>query len=328
MGSIAEAHRSILTSGKPRQHTERGISRTFVMVEEDGRIKDLNIRLPILGLACIQSMATSNSSCTSSVMRGNSKIHSLFPTSLKRTMPVGRGGFRLLLVRMRLMPNFASDCRFSVLIHPLERRESIAGAGIAAAACQGAKRNRSVRNRPWPRCPWHRRIIRCLRQNRRPRRTSSSRRRVAACPNPVAAEPKPIAGYFTLNICQLRAEQLPVEVGRRLPREVAGVKLGRLAVATTRQRHPEHVDAYHHLALAYFRDGKARKAAEMWKVGIEFAQKFLPPTFSMKRDRLLWGFIENRPFLHLYHGYGLSLLRSSERARWKRRCRCLRISSL
>ena len=51
-----------------------------------------------------------------------------------------------------------------------------------------------------------------------------------------AAEPKAIAGYFTLNICQLRAEQLPAEVARRLPREVAGVKLGRLAVSKTRQR--------------------------------------------------------------------------------------------
>ena len=51
-----------------------------------------------------------------------------------------------------------------------------------------------------------------------------------------ATEPKPIVGYFTLNICQLRAEQLPAEVARRLPREVAGVKLGRLAVSKTRQR--------------------------------------------------------------------------------------------
>ena len=51
-----------------------------------------------------------------------------------------------------------------------------------------------------------------------------------------AAEPKPVAGYFTLNICQLRAEQLPPEVARRLPREVAGVKLGRLAIAKARQR--------------------------------------------------------------------------------------------
>jgi hypothetical protein len=41
-----------------------------------------------------------------------------------------------------------------------------------------------------------------------------------------AAEPKPIAGYFTLNICQLRAEQLPAEVARRLPREVAGRRPG------------------------------------------------------------------------------------------------------
>jgi ribosomal protein S18 acetylase RimI-like enzyme len=51
-----------------------------------------------------------------------------------------------------------------------------------------------------------------------------------------AAEPKPIAGYFTLNICQLRAEQLPPDIARRLPREVAGVKLGRLAVAKERQQ--------------------------------------------------------------------------------------------
>ena len=51
-----------------------------------------------------------------------------------------------------------------------------------------------------------------------------------------ASESKPVAGYFTLNICQLRAEQLPAEMARRLPREVAGVKLGRLAVAKSRQR--------------------------------------------------------------------------------------------
>jgi len=75
------------------------------------------------------------------------------------------------------------------------------------------------------------------------------------------------------------------------------------------RRYPEHVDAHHHLALAYFRDGKTRKAAEAWKTGMEFALKLLPPNFSMNRDRLPWGFIENRPFLRLYHCYGLSLMR-------------------
>jgi tetratricopeptide (TPR) repeat protein len=75
------------------------------------------------------------------------------------------------------------------------------------------------------------------------------------------------------------------------------------------RRYPEHVDAHHHLALAYFRDGKAREAAEAWKTGLEFALKLLPPHFSMKRDRLIWGFVENRPFLRLYHAYGFSLMR-------------------
>jgi GNAT superfamily N-acetyltransferase len=49
-------------------------------------------------------------------------------------------------------------------------------------------------------------------------------------------EPRPIAGYFTLNICQLRGEQLPAEMARQLPRDVAGVKLGRLAITKDRQR--------------------------------------------------------------------------------------------
>ena len=51
-----------------------------------------------------------------------------------------------------------------------------------------------------------------------------------------AAEPKPILGFFTLNICQLRAEQLPPELARKLPREISGLKLGRLAIARDRQR--------------------------------------------------------------------------------------------
>ena len=51
-----------------------------------------------------------------------------------------------------------------------------------------------------------------------------------------ATTPKSIAGFVTLNICQLDAEQLPPEVARRLPRQVNGIKLGRLAVAKDKQR--------------------------------------------------------------------------------------------
>ncbi|GDY23886.1 N-acetyltransferase [Verrucomicrobiota bacterium] len=51
-----------------------------------------------------------------------------------------------------------------------------------------------------------------------------------------AAPPKPILGYFALNLCQIKAESLTPDEARKLPRDVAGVRLGRLAVATTFQR--------------------------------------------------------------------------------------------
>jgi tetratricopeptide (TPR) repeat protein len=76
--------------------------------------------------------------------------------------------------------------------------------------------------------------------------------------------------------------------------------------------YPEYLDAYHHLALTWYRQGKIDKAAELWREGVQFALRLFPPNFSMKHDRLIWGFLENRPFLRLYHSYGLSLLRKGE----------------
>ena len=51
-----------------------------------------------------------------------------------------------------------------------------------------------------------------------------------------AAAPKPIVGFFSLNICQIKAESLTPQEAKKLPRDVAGVRLGRLAVAKTYQR--------------------------------------------------------------------------------------------
>ena len=51
-----------------------------------------------------------------------------------------------------------------------------------------------------------------------------------------ARETKPVLGFFTLNICQIRAEQLSAELARKLPRKAAGIKLGRLAISADRQR--------------------------------------------------------------------------------------------
>ncbi len=49
-------------------------------------------------------------------------------------------------------------------------------------------------------------------------------------------EPKPILGFFSLNLCQIKSEALTPEEARRLPRDVSGVRLGRLAVAKSHQR--------------------------------------------------------------------------------------------
>jgi ribosomal protein S18 acetylase RimI-like enzyme len=51
-----------------------------------------------------------------------------------------------------------------------------------------------------------------------------------------AAPPKPILAFFSLNLCQIKAESLTPAEAKQLPREVSGVRLGRLAVATAHQR--------------------------------------------------------------------------------------------
>ncbi len=51
-----------------------------------------------------------------------------------------------------------------------------------------------------------------------------------------AIAPKPILGFFALNVCQIRSEELAPADAKRLPRDAAGVRLGRLAVAAAMQR--------------------------------------------------------------------------------------------
>ena len=51
-----------------------------------------------------------------------------------------------------------------------------------------------------------------------------------------AAAPKPILGFFSLNICQIKSESLTPAEAKKLPRDVSGVRLGRLAVSLTHQR--------------------------------------------------------------------------------------------
>ena len=51
-----------------------------------------------------------------------------------------------------------------------------------------------------------------------------------------AGEAQTILGFFTLNLCQIKAELLTASEGKKLPRDVSGIRLGRLAVAKEMQR--------------------------------------------------------------------------------------------
>lgn len=47
---------------------------------------------------------------------------------------------------------------------------------------------------------------------------------------------KPIFGFFTLSLCEIRSVKLPQELAKKYPQTVPGVKLARLAVDKTKQR--------------------------------------------------------------------------------------------
>jgi ribosomal protein S18 acetylase RimI-like enzyme len=49
------------------------------------------------------------------------------------------------------------------------------------------------------------------------------------------SEPIPILGFFSLSLCQIKSEDLTAEAAKKLPRDVSGVRLGRLAIAKNLQ---------------------------------------------------------------------------------------------
>ncbi|HOL21552.1 MAG TPA: hypothetical protein PLQ41_01690 [bacterium] len=71
---------------------------------------------------------------------------------------------------------------------------------------------------------------------------------------------------------------------------------------------PDHLDALHHLAIIKEQMGDTESAFYIWGQAIRLGKKAFPDKFKLGRDRLEWGFLNNRPFLRCMHAYGLSLL--------------------
>jgi len=70
-------------------------------------------------------------------------------------------------------------------------------------------------------------------------------------------------------------------------------------------RMPDHLDAIHHLAMVLSEQNRLREARDLWDQAVRIGRKAFPQDFKLGRDRLEWGWLENRPFLRCLHGQAL-----------------------
>jgi tetratricopeptide (TPR) repeat protein len=69
---------------------------------------------------------------------------------------------------------------------------------------------------------------------------------------------------------------------------------------------PDHLDALHHLAIVLSKRDLGDQALDLWEQSVRIGHKAFPQDFEAGRDRLEWGWLENRPFLRCLHGLGLA----------------------
>lgn len=71
---------------------------------------------------------------------------------------------------------------------------------------------------------------------------------------------------------------------------------------------PQHIDALHHLSIIAENIDEAKKYNE---VALEMGLNVFPKKFDIDKDKLEWGWHENRPFLRVYESKALFLLESN-----------------
>ncbi|MBM4446123.1 MAG: tetratricopeptide repeat protein [Chloroflexi bacterium] len=69
---------------------------------------------------------------------------------------------------------------------------------------------------------------------------------------------------------------------------------------------PDHLDAIHHLALVLSERNLIDEANKLWDQAVRIGRKAFPKDFKAGKDRLEWGWLENRPFLRCLHGLALA----------------------
>ena len=80
------------------------------------------------------------------------------------------------------------------------------------------------------------------------------------------------------------------------------------------KRNPGDIDALHHMAIMLDQNGKSGEARRLWTDAVRLGREAIPAGFQKGRDRLRWGWIENRPYLRALHGLGCSHLELGKKA--------------
>jgi len=75
---------------------------------------------------------------------------------------------------------------------------------------------------------------------------------------------------------------------------------------------PDHLDALHHLALVLSERNLLGEARDLWEQAVRIGHKAFPQGFQPGKDRLEWGWLENRPFLRCLRGLALATYNDGE----------------
>lgn len=70
---------------------------------------------------------------------------------------------------------------------------------------------------------------------------------------------------------------------------------------------PNHIDALHHLAMLFASQGLELEAYLSVREAVRIGLEGIPAEFSWHTGQMLWGHLDNRPFLRAYYALGLHL---------------------
>lgn len=74
------------------------------------------------------------------------------------------------------------------------------------------------------------------------------------------------------------------------------------------KHHPFYIDAYVHLSIAFRNQNKTFESLLTGEKAYNISKECLPKEFNPKKHKIIWSWIENRPFLRAHYNYALECI--------------------